>query len=109
MSRKLATGFGLVLLLVAVSTLLSVQRFKEIRDVYQQTNLIYNINIEVFQAKINRLKFLYNGDEKSGQLMANYVRHAADLTAEAQQLEWTPKERWRPGTRTKTIRLQQQP
>jgi len=75
MSRKLATGFGLVLLLVAVSTLLSVQRFKEIRDVYQQTNLIYNINIEVFQAKINRLKFLYNGDEKSGQLMANYVRH----------------------------------
>ncbi|MDK4746409.1 methyl-accepting chemotaxis protein [Leclercia adecarboxylata] len=93
MSRKLATGFGLVLLLVAVSTLLSVQRFKEIRDVYQQTNLIYNINIEVFQAKINRLKFLYNGDEKSGQLMANYVRHAADLTAEAQQLEWTPKEK----------------
>jgi len=93
MSRKLAAGFGLVLLLVAVSTLLSVQRFKEIRDVYQQTNLIYNINIEVFQAKINRLKFLYNGDEKSGQLMANYVKHAADLTAEAQQLEWTAKEK----------------
>ncbi|WNY87088.1 methyl-accepting chemotaxis protein [Leclercia adecarboxylata] len=93
MSRKLAAGFGLVLLLVAVSTLLSVMRFKEIRDVYQQTNLIYNINIEVFQAKINRLKFLYNGDEKSGQLMANYVKHAVELTEEARELEWTAKER----------------
>ncbi|MCG1030960.1 HAMP domain-containing protein [Bacillus amyloliquefaciens] len=93
MSRKLAAGFGLVLLLVAVSTLLSVMRFKEIRDVYQQTNLIYNINIEVFQAKINRLKFLYNGDEKSGQLMANYVKHAVELTEEARELEWTAKEK----------------
>ena len=93
MSRKLAAGFGLVLLLVAVSTLMSVLRFKEIRDVYQQTNLIYNINIEVFQAKINRLKFLYNGDEKSGQLMAGYVKHAAELTAQAQLLEWTAEEK----------------
>lgn len=93
MSKKLAAGFGLVLLLVAVSTLMSVLRFKEIRDVYQQTNLIYNINIEVFQAKINRLKFLYTADEKSGQLMANYVKHAAELTTEAQQLEWTTQEK----------------
>lgn len=92
MSRKLAAGFGLVLLLVAVSTIMNVLRFKEIRDVYQQTNLIYNINIEVFQAKINRLKFLYNGDEKSGQLLANYVQHAAEITAEAKKLKWTPQE-----------------
>ena len=92
MSKKLAMGFGVVLFLVAVSTTLSVLRFKEIRDVYQQTNLIYNINIEVFQAKINRLKFLYTGDEKSGQVMANYVKHAAELTTEAQKLTWNPQE-----------------
>ena len=92
MSKKLSAGFGVVLLLVAVSTAMSVLRFKEIRDVYQQTNLIYNINIEVFQAKINRLKYLYNGDEKSGQLLAGYVKHAEELTDEAKKLSWTAKE-----------------
>lgn len=92
MSKKLAAGFGVVLLLVAVSTTMSVLRFKEIRDVYLQTNLIYNINIEVFQAKINRLKYLYTGEEKSGQLLAGYVKHAQALTAEARTLSWSDKE-----------------
>ncbi len=92
MSKKLGMGFGLVLLLVAVSTTMSVLRFKEIREVYQQTNLIYNINIEVFQAKINRLKFLYTGDEKSGQVMSGYVKHAVALTQEAKQRQWSAQE-----------------
>ncbi|WES70434.1 methyl-accepting chemotaxis protein [Superficieibacter sp. HKU1] len=92
-SKKLATGFGVVLLLVAIATTLSVIRFREIRDVYEKTNLIYNINIEVFQAKINRLKYFYSSDEKSGQVMADYVNHAAELTASAQHLEWTPAEK----------------
>ena len=54
-TRKLAAGFGIVLLLVALATALSVQRFNQIHYIYQKTNLIYDINIEVFQAKINRL------------------------------------------------------
>jgi len=91
-TKKLATGFGVVLLLVAIATTLSVLRFREIRDVYEKTNLIYNINIEVFQAKINRLKYFYSSDEKSGQVMANYVDHALQLTASAQSLDWTPQE-----------------
>ena len=92
-SKKLAMGFGVVLLLVAIATTLSVLRFREIRDVYEKTNLIYNINIEVFQAKINRLKYFYSSDEKSGQVMADYVDHALQLTATAQQLEWTSAEK----------------
>lgn len=92
-SKKLAMGFGVVLLLVAIATTLSVLRFREIRDVYEKTNLIYNINIEVFQAKINRLKYFYSSDEKSGQVMADYVDHALQLTATAQKLEWTPAEK----------------
>ncbi|WP_312272812.1 methyl-accepting chemotaxis protein [Pseudescherichia sp.] len=91
-SKKLSVEFGLVLLLVAVATILSVMRFKEIRSVYEKTNLIYNINIEVFQAKINRLKYFYSGDEKSGQALANYVNHAAELTASAKNLDWTDGE-----------------
>ncbi|WP_072094345.1 methyl-accepting chemotaxis protein [Klebsiella sp. RIT-PI-d] len=91
-TKKLATGFGVVLLLVAIATTLSVLRFREIRDVYEKTNLIYNINIEVFQAKINRLKYFYSSDEKSGQVMANYVDHALQLTASARSLDWTPQE-----------------
>ena len=91
-SRKLSVGFGLVLFLVAVATILSVLRFKEIRDVYEKTNLMYNINIEVFQAKINRLKYFY-GDDKSGQVMSGYVRHASELTASADNLSWSTKER----------------
>jgi len=47
-TRKLAAGFGIVLLLVALATALSVQRFNQIHDIYQKTNLIYDINIEVF-------------------------------------------------------------
>ncbi len=50
-SKKLSVGFGLVLFLVAVATVMSVLRFQEIRSVYEKTNLIYNINIEIFQAK----------------------------------------------------------
>ena len=92
-SKKLAVGFGLVLLLVAVATTMSVMRFKEIRDVYEKTNLIYNINIEVFQAKINRLKYFYNGDDKSGQVMANYVRSASEYADNAQKLAWTAQEK----------------
>ncbi|QAR46281.1 HAMP domain-containing protein [Kosakonia cowanii] len=91
-SRKLSVGFGVVLFLVAFATILSVLRFKEIRDVYVKTNLMYNINIEVFQAKINRLKYFY-GDDKSGQVMANYVRHASELTASADALNWSSNER----------------
>ena len=91
-TKKLAAGFGVVLLLVAIATTLSVLRFREIRDVYEKTNLIYNINIEVFQAKINRLKYFYSSDEKSGQVMANYVDHALQLTASARSLDWTPQE-----------------
>jgi len=90
-SKKLSVGFGVVLFLVAIATVLSVLRFKEIRDVYEKTNLIYNVNIEVFQAKINRLKYLY-GDDKAGQLMSGYVKHASELTASAEQMSWTPKE-----------------
>ncbi|WP_318367893.1 methyl-accepting chemotaxis protein [Enterobacter sp.] len=91
-SKKLSVGFGLVLFLVAVATVMSVLRFQEIRSVYEKTNLIYNINIEIFQAKINRLKFFYTADEKSGQTLANYVRHAAELTDSANTLNWTTQE-----------------
>ncbi len=91
-SKKLSVGFGLVLFLVAVATVMSVLRFQEIRSVYEKTNLIYNINIEIFQAKINRLKFFYTADEKSGQTLANYVRHAAELTDSANTLNWTAHE-----------------
>ncbi|MFE4110143.1 methyl-accepting chemotaxis protein [Kosakonia sp. YIM B13611] len=91
-SRKLSVGFGLVLFLVAIATVLSVLRFKEIRDVYEKTNLMYNINIEVFQAKINRLKYFY-GDDKSGQVMSNYVRHASELTTSADDMSWSANEK----------------
>ena len=91
-TRKLSAGFGIVLLLVALATGISVQRFTAIHDIYQKTNLIYDINIEVFQAKINRLKYLY-GDDKSGKVMADYVTHAQQLNREAQQLSWTDNAR----------------
>ncbi|MDO6406813.1 methyl-accepting chemotaxis protein [Pantoea phytobeneficialis] len=87
-TRKLSAGFGIVLLLVALATGLSVQRFNEIHNIYQKTNLIYDINIEVFQAKINRLKYLY-GDDQSGAVMAKYVTHAQQLTGEAKKLNWS--------------------
>jgi hypothetical protein len=91
-TRKLSAGFGIVLLLVALATGISVQRFNAIHDIYQKTNLIYDINIEVFQAKINRLKYLY-GDDKSGKVMADYVAHAQQLNREAKQLSWTDNAR----------------
>lgn len=87
-TRKLSAGFGIVLLLVALATGLSVQRFTEIHDIYQKTNLIYDVNIDVFQAKINRLKYLY-GDDKAGQAMADYVSHAQRMNREAKQLSWS--------------------
>ena len=65
-----------------------MQRFNQIHYIYQKTNLIYDINIEVFQAKINRLKYLY-GEDKAGDTMTDYVTHAQQLTQQAQQLPWT--------------------
>ncbi|WP_324028709.1 HAMP domain-containing protein [Pantoea sp. JZ2] len=90
-SHKLSLGFGLVLLLVVGSGAVSIARFKTIHDVYEQSNLIYDINIDVFQAKVNRLKLLY-GDEKAGKVMADYIAHAAQLTHDAQQYRWLPEE-----------------
>ncbi|MFS2225904.1 methyl-accepting chemotaxis protein [Pantoea sp. B65] len=92
-SYKLSIGFGLVLFLVALATMLSIGRFKAIRTVYEKTNLVYDINIEVFQAKINRLKYLYNGDEKSGKVMSDFVTHASQLTGQASQLDWAPAQK----------------
>ena len=92
LTRKLSAGFGIVLLLVALATAISVTRFNETHEIYQETNLIYDINIDVFQAKINRLKYLY-GDDKAGQTMADYVSHAQQMMQEAQQLPWTPAAR----------------
>lgn len=92
-SRKLYIGFGIVLMLVAVATALSVVRFKEIRNIYEKTNLIYNVNIEVFQAKINRLKYFYSADDKSRETMAGFVAHAQDLINQAHTLSWTEEER----------------
>ncbi|MDJ0090526.1 methyl-accepting chemotaxis protein [Pantoea allii] len=90
-AHKLSLGFGLVLLLVVGSGSISVLRFKNIHDVYEQSNVIYDINIDVFQAKINRLKLLY-GDEKAGKVMADYIAHASLLTQDAQQYPWQPEQ-----------------
>lgn len=87
-SHKLYFGFGIVLLLVVIATALSVQRFKQIRDIYQKTSLVYNINIDVFQVKVNRVKYLYSMDDSVRKTMAGFIEHAAMLTEQAKQLDW---------------------
>ncbi|ELY3835230.1 hypothetical protein SMX93_000449 [Cronobacter turicensis] len=92
-TRKLAAGFGVVLLLVALATALSVARFMAIHDVSVKSNLIYDINIDVFQAKINRLKYFYTGDDEARVLMRRYVDDALVKTGEASALDWPANER----------------
>ncbi|ELY6345665.1 hypothetical protein SNQ56_002603 [Cronobacter muytjensii] len=92
-TRKLAVGFGVVLLLVALATALSAARFMAIRDVNVKSNLIYDINIDVFQAKINRLKYFYTGDDEARVLMSRYVDEALARTGEARSLTWSASER----------------
>lgn len=91
-TRKLSVGFGVVLFLVAIATVLSVLRFKEIRDVYEKTSLIYNINTRIYQAKIARVKFL-NGDDQAGKDMAYLVRNASELAASAGNMSWSQQEK----------------
>ncbi len=90
-TRKLSVGFGVVLFLVAIATILSVLRFKEIRDVYEKTSLIYNINTRIYQAKIARVKFL-NGDDQAGKDMAYLVHNASELAASAGTMSWSQEE-----------------
>ncbi|WP_226067968.1 methyl-accepting chemotaxis protein [Dickeya zeae] len=87
-SHKLYLGFGVVLLLVVIASTLSAMRFRDIRDIYEKTNLIYNINIEVFQAKINRLKYFYTPDDSTQTVLTGFVKHAAELTQSAHTLSW---------------------
>ncbi|UAY98136.1 methyl-accepting chemotaxis protein [Dickeya dadantii] len=87
-SHKLYLGFGVVLLLVVMASSLSAIRFRDIRDIYDKTNLIYNINIEVFQAKINRLKYFYTPDDSTQAVLTGFVKHAAELTQSAHTLSW---------------------
>ncbi|MGM3191301.1 methyl-accepting chemotaxis protein [Dickeya dadantii subsp. dieffenbachiae] len=87
-SHKLYLGFGVVLLLVVMASSLSAIRFRDIRDIYDKTNLIYNINIEVFQAKINRLKYFYTPDDSTQTVLTGFVKHAAELTQSAHTLSW---------------------
>ena len=91
-SRKLSVGFGLVLFLVAVATVLSVFRFKEVRDVYEKTSVINNINTRIFQAKIARVKFL-NGDDQAGKDLANYIRNASSMAVSAGSMSWSTQEK----------------
>ncbi|GAB7267182.1 hypothetical protein DZJ_37350 [Dickeya ananatis] len=91
-SHKLYLGFGVVLLLVAIASTLSAMRFRDIRDIYEKTNLIYNINIEVFQAKINRLKYFYTPDDSTQTVLTGFVKHAAELTQSAHTLSWRADE-----------------
>ncbi|EGT4325215.1 hypothetical protein AUM89_05775 [Cronobacter sakazakii] len=92
-TRKLAAGFGVVLLLVALATALSVARFMAIRDANLKSNLIDDINIDVLQAKINRLNYFYPGDDDARALMSRYVDEALAKTAEASALDWPANER----------------
>ena len=91
-SHKLYLGFGVVLLLVVLASALSAMRFRDIRIIYDKTNLIYNINIEVFQAKINRLKYFYTPDDKTQATLTNFVKQAAVLTQSAHTLPWRSDE-----------------
>ncbi|EOW6511082.1 methyl-accepting chemotaxis protein [Cronobacter malonaticus] len=92
-TRKLAAGFGVVLLLVALATALSVARFMAIRDANLKSHLIDDINIDVLQAKINRLNYFYTGDDDARALMSRYVDEALAKTAEASALDWPANER----------------
>ncbi|EKK4000093.1 hypothetical protein PNF38_004296 [Cronobacter sakazakii] len=92
-TRKLSAGFGVVLLLVALATALSVARFMAIRDANLKSNLIDDINIDVLQAKINRLNYFYTGDDDARALMSRYVDEALAKTAEASALDWPANER----------------
>lgn len=92
-TRKLAAGFGVVLLLVALATALSVARFMAIRDANLKSHLIDDINIDVLQAKINRLNYFYTGDDDARVLMSRYVDEALAKTAEASALDWPANER----------------
>ncbi|MBX9445030.1 methyl-accepting chemotaxis protein [Dickeya chrysanthemi] len=87
-SHKLYLGFGVVLFLVVIASTLSAMRFRDIRDIYEKTNLIYNINIEVFQAKINRLKYFYTPDDSTQTVLTGFVKHASELTQSAHTLSW---------------------
>ncbi|KHN56554.1 methyl-accepting chemotaxis protein [Pectobacterium fontis] len=91
-SHKLYTGFGIILLLVIIASTLSAKRFKDIKDIYGKTNLIYSVNIEVFQAKINRVKYFYAPDEKTKDILAKFVKSATDLTDSAKNLAWSNDE-----------------
>ncbi|MHC3490788.1 methyl-accepting chemotaxis protein [Pectobacterium brasiliense] len=91
-AHKLYAGFGIILLLVIVASSLSTKRFKDIKDIYEKTNLIYSINIEVFQAKINRVKYFYAPDEKTKDILAKFVKSATDLTDSAKTLAWSADE-----------------
>ncbi|EOW6756374.1 methyl-accepting chemotaxis protein [Cronobacter malonaticus] len=92
-TRKLAAGFGVVLLLVALATALPVARFMAIRDANLKSHLIDDINIDVLQAKINRLNYFYTGDDNARALMSRYVDEALAKTAEASALDWPANER----------------
>lgn len=89
-AHKLYAGFGIILLLVIVASSLSTKRFKDIKDIYEKTNLIYSINIEVFQAKINRVKYFYAPDEKTKDILAKFVKSATDLTDSAKRWPGAP-------------------
>ncbi|KML68050.1 methyl-accepting chemotaxis protein [Pectobacterium peruviense] len=91
-AHKLYAGFGIILLLVIIASSLSMNRFVAIRDIYEKTNLIYNINIEVFQAKINRVKYFYTADEKTKDILADFVKSASTLTNSANTLSWSDEE-----------------
>ncbi|CAG75479.1 putative methyl-accepting chemotaxis citrate transducer [Pectobacterium atrosepticum SCRI1043] len=91
-AHKLYAGFGIILLLVIIASSLSMNRFIAIRDIYEKTNLIYNINIEVFQAKINRVKYFYTADEKTKDILADFVKSASTLTNSANTLSWSDEE-----------------
>ncbi|EGT4382941.1 HAMP domain-containing protein [Cronobacter malonaticus] len=92
-TRKLAAGFGVVLLLVVLATALPVARFMAIRDANLKSHLIDDINIDVLQAKINRLNYFYTGDDDARALMSRYVDEALAKTAEASALDWPANER----------------
>ncbi|MBN3261983.1 methyl-accepting chemotaxis protein [Pectobacterium brasiliense] len=91
-AHKLYAGFGIILLLVIIASSLSMNRFVAIRDIYEKTNLIYNINIEVFQAKINRVKYFYTADEKTKDILSDFVKSASTLTNSANTLSWSDEE-----------------
>lgn len=85
LSKKLYLGFGIVVVLLLVSGVISYSRFKAINSEIGVQNMYVAISDSIYKARISRYRYTATGNDQYKTELINFIGQAADTLKKGQE------------------------